>query len=149
MMFYNEDIEDKQRDWLRKCMKISETLPELLMIEQKKRLMIEYWKYLIVLTWKFDGLYIKDWKVCIVDLKTAAKEMDYDNKMQLKIYWFLNNVSNVEYWVFSKDVNPRLNIYPFEINLEQNKKDVVLRIIEHIENKYWYVNNDIKKQFIF
>jgi hypothetical protein len=42
MMFYNEDIEDKQRDWLRKCMKISETLPELLMIEQKKRLMIEY-----------------------------------------------------------------------------------------------------------
>lgn len=149
MMFYNEDLDDKQRDWLRKCMKLSEGLPELLMIEQKKRLMIEYWKYLIVLTWKFDWLYIKDWKVYIIDLKTAAKEVEYENKMQLKIYWFLNNVSNIEYWVFSKDSNPRLNIHSFEINLEQNKKDVVLRIIEHIENKYWYVNNDIKKQFIF
>lgn len=149
MMFYNEDMEDKQRDWLRKCIKLSEWLPELLMIEQKKRLMIEYGKYLIILTWKFDWMYIKDWKVHIIDLKTAAKKMDYEDKIQLKIYWFLNNVSNIEYRVFNKDANPKLSIYPFEINLEQNKKDVVIKIIEYVENKYWYVNNNIKKQFIF
>ena len=149
LMFYVEDMTKKQMDWIRKCLRLAEKLPELLLIEQKKRIAIEYWKYLIILTGKFDWMYIKDWKLCIVDLKTAAQEIEYEEKIQLKVYWFMNSVSNIEYRVFSKDVDPKLNIIPFEINLDHNKKEVVLRIIQHMEEKYWYVDNDIKKNFIF
>lgn len=148
-MFYAEDMTKEQREWLRKCMNLSEKLPELLMIEQKKRIQIEYWKYLIILSWKFDWMYVdSDW-VKLVDVKTAAKKIDYETKIQLKVYWFMNNIKDIEYWVFTKEKNPELNIHKFELNLEKNKNEVLLKIIQHIEDKYWYLSPKINKSLFF
>lgn len=150
IMFYANDIDSKKMDWLRKCMKLAESLPELLMIEQKKRLRIEYWKYLITLTWKFDGLFIDPENgPTLIDIKTAATIVDYESKIQLKMYWFLNNIPNVQYRAFSKSAKPELSIHKFHLNLEENKKEVVATIIQHMEEKYWYVNEDIKTHFIW
>lgn len=144
--YYAEDMTDKQISWLRKCMRLVEekNLPDMLMIEQKKRLKIEYGKYLIILSWKFDWLYIKDNKICLVDLKTTASKINYENKIQLKIYWYLNNIKDIEYWVFSKSAEPNLEIMPFELDLEKNKMEVLLRLVEHMEEKYWYVIPKVK-----
>jgi hypothetical protein len=148
MMFYANDIDSKKTDWLRKCMRLSEWLPELLMIEQKRRLRIEYGKYLITLTWKFDGLFVDpEIGPVLIDIKAVATQVDYEEKIQLKIYWFLNDISNIEYRTYSKAVEPEFKKHSFKINLEQNKKDVIAKLIQHIEEKYWYVNEDIKKHF--
>lgn len=33
---------------------------------------------------------------------------------------------------------------PFELDLEKNKMEVLLRIVEHMEEKYWYVIPKVK-----
>lgn len=151
LMFYWADITSKQAQWVRKCMLLANDLPELLLIEQKRRLAIEYWKYLIILSSKFDGMYVRNEQMTLVDVKTSAhkrEQEDAESKSQLKIYGFINQISNIERWIFTKDANPKLQVMSFTLDQEQNKKEVMMRIINHIENKYWYVNQWIKNYFI-
>lgn len=150
MAYYNDDMTKKHKDWLYECIKLTDKLPDLLMIEQKKRYLIEYGKYQIILVGKFDWLYLNNWIPTIIDIKTAMNEnIDYANKIQLKVYWFLHWIPNIEYWIFTKHKNPQFRKLDFQLDLHKNKKEVALKIIEYIENTYWYVNQEIKKDLLF
>ena len=142
--YYLPDIDKKKKEWILDAMKHSAQLPQLLAIEQKKRLAIEYWRYLIILTGKFDGLYIKDDKLVLVDVKTAKQVVDYENKWQLKTYAFINSISNIEYWIFPQAKDNRPRIESFEVDLEKNQKEVLVKIVDHISENYGYEYPNIR-----
>lgn len=150
MAFYGEDTTAKQKSWLDKCIRLTNNLPDLLMIEQKKRYVIDYGRYQIILIGKFDWLYVNNGKPTIVDIKTAMNDnIDYENKIQLKVYWFLHWIPNIEYWIFTKHQQPQFKKIEFQLDLDKNKKEVALKIIEYIENTYWYVHKGIKENLVY
>ena len=138
--FYSTDMDADQKKLIMNWVSKSSSLPELLLIEQKKRVVIEFWKYMIILASKLDGIYINWEEMTIVDVKTSKYKWDINEaewKMQMKVYAFVHQIPNIEWWIYTK-VNPELQRMNFTLDIENNKQEVLNKIINHMEVKYGY-----------
>lgn len=139
--YYASDLDAKTRKRVRSCIKLAEPLPELLMIEQKKKLEIHFWKFLVFLYGKFDGVYVKWDKYIVVDVKTSARKRDADKaekSIQLKCYAMLNRATDIEWWIFTKQAKPELQVIKLTVDYRDAHSTVINSIKNYLVNNYWY-----------
>jgi hypothetical protein len=118
-----------------------DTLPELMMIEQKKTHILQFGEYHVYLTWKCDGIFIREDGVpAFVELKTSAhgwQEEDVMGNIQALAYSFLFDISYVERWIFIKDNKPIQRFWQ-TIDTYHAFDEVRKRIEEILYTRYRY-----------
>lgn len=144
MWYYGMSLKRDQIERLYKILQECHNLPPIVLSGAKMRIAIEFGKYLVIYIGKFDVLFKRGEDYGVAEIKTAAHALsreELENRVQLLSYKWLSWVDNVEWWIFTKDWNPALQIYD-DIFVPANVEEVMVsKIKTYLEQKYGYDEN--------